>query len=1428
MNLFAGRMTFLLALGLAATPAKAAHAQNDTISLAGSWRFRLDRDDVGLDERWFTRKLPQQINLPGALQNQGFGNDVTPETKWTANINDRSWYTSPRFEKYRQPGNVKVPFWLQPAKHYVGAAWYQREIEIPAAWRGRRVVLELERPHWETRVWLNDRLVGTNDSLSTPHVYDLGTRLAPGRHTLTIRVDNRLIVDVGVWAHSVSDHTQGNWNGVVGRLELSATSPVWIEEAQVFPNVTKKSALLKVRIGNSTGTAGKGTLSVGTQSLPVKWETKDGAAETEVPLGDKAQLWDEFTPTLQRLTLALKGDSAEDQRVVSFGLRHISTEGSSFLINGRKTFFRGTLECCIFPLTGYPPTDVESWKRIIRICQAHGLNHIRFHSWCPPEASFVAADELGFYYQVEIAAWTTVGSGAPIDRWLYEEGERILRAYGNHPSFVLMPYGNEPNGPKYKEFLAQWVNYWKGRDARRLYTSASGWPSLAENEYHVTPAPRGPKGWIGEDYRNAIKNLSGPVIVHEMGQWCVYPNFEEIPKYTGPLKAKNFEIFRDSLAEHGMLDQWSDFVRASGKLQVLCYKEEIEAALRTPGISGVQLLDLHDFPGQGTALVGVLDAFWDSKGYITPAEFRRFYGRTVPLARMAQRVWKRDETFAAEVEVAHFGAAPLVNVATYWKLTDESGHAATQGEFPTKTIAVDRGVALGRIEVPLGKLAAPQKFKLVVGLKNTSFENDWTLWLYPPRTDRAAPSDVLVTTSLDDSTAERLAAGRKVLWLATNLPPEHPKGSFRPVFWNRQWFPSQSCQTLGLLCDPKHPALKEFPTDFHSDWQWEDIVKSSRAFVMDSLPSALRPIVQIIDDWNTNRKLGLVWECRVGAGKLLMVSADLEHDLDHRPAARQLRASLLGYVAGGEFRPKVEVSREQLALLIGGRQSGSLSPAAAPPRSEATSREEALILTPKPPRTPRINGAKIFGVRPGSPFLFTIPATGERPMNFAVENLPAGLKVDSRTGQITGALKERGEFVVTFKASNTLGTAERKFKIVCGDTLALTPHMGWNSWYVWENRVTDPIVRAAADAMVSSGMMDHGYQYVNIDDCWAVKPGATDRLLGGATRDAQGRVNANGRFPDMKALTDYIHAKGLKAGIYTSPGPTTCAGHVGAYQHEEQDVQRFVEWGFDFLKHDWCSYGNIAKNPDRAALQKPYRLVADILKRQPRDIVLNLCQYGMGNVWEWGKEVGGNSWRTAGDLGGSFKGIPTALFRDGFDVYARNELHKFGGPGAWNDPDYLLLGYLSNWKGGTAPTPLTPNEQYTHVSLWCLLAAPLIFSGDITRLDDFTLSLLCNDEVIEVDQDPLGKPGHRLSRDDNLEVWAKEMENGSRAVGLFNRGELETTVTARWADLAIHGKQIVHDLWRQKDLGEFDGRFETPVPQHGVVLVRLRPAQTRH
>jgi len=473
------------------------------------------------------------------------------------------------------------------------------------------------------------------------------------------------------------------------------------------------------------------------------------------------------------------------------------------------------------------------------------------------------------------------------------------------------------------------------------------------------------------------------------------------------------------------------------------------------------------------------------------------------------------------------------------------------------------------------------------------------------------------------------------------------------------------------------------------------------------------------------------------------------------------------------------------------------------PEAVAPVREAAVVLTPKQSPKPRINGARVFGVRPGSPFLLTVPATGERPMTISAKNLPAGLQLDPQSGIITGSLAEKGPYVVTLRAQNAKGTAERALKIVCGDTIALTPPMGWNSWNCFACDVTEANVRAAADAMVASGLINHGWTYINIDDCWE------------AGRDADGMVLSNQKFTDMKALTDYVHSKGLKIGLYSSPGPKTCAGHEGSYKHEELDARRYGEWGFDYLKYDWCSYGGIVPNPDHDGLMKPYQIMRAALDKAPRDILFSLCQYGMGNVWEWGAQVGGNCWRTTGDISDTWSSMSGLGFGQ-----AGHE--KFAGPGHWNDPDMLVVGYVG-WSAKVRPTRLTPNEQYTHISLWCLLCSPLLIGCDMTKLDDFTLNLLTNDEVLDVSQDPLGHQAARIAKDGSLEIWAKDLEDGSKAVGLFNRGEDTAKATLKWSDLGVSGQQSVRDLWRQQNLGKFPDQFQTEVSRHGVVLVKVTP-----
>jgi Glycosyl hydrolases family 2, sugar binding domain/Glycosyl hydrolases family 2, TIM barrel domain/Glycosyl hydrolases family 2 len=948
---------------------QATAAQSGHISLAGQWRFQLDRGNANLQEQWFERSLPDKIRLPGLLPAQDIGDNVAVETKWTGDIVDKSWFTAPEYAEYRKPGNLKVPFWLQPEKHYVGVAWYQRDIEIPPDWRGKRVVLTLERPHWETRVWVDGRQAGSNNSLSTPHEYDLGTALAPGKHRLTIRVDNGLVVDVGVNSHCVTDHTQGNWNGIVGDISLRATGPVWIEDVQVYPNLATRKVRIVVKLGNRSERAGTGNLlvSVSSQSqagkalanpMPVfvSWGESGGKAEFEIT-PPVCQAWDEFTPDLQKLGINLMDltDSKHwlDSRSVMFGFREVSTQGTQFLINGRKTFFRGTLECCIFPLTGHPPTDMESWKRIIRIAKAYGLNLFRFHSYCPPEAAFVAADELGFYYQVE-TCWanqsTTLGDGKPVDQWVYDETDRILKAYGNHPSFLLMPHGNEPGGKKAGAYLAKWVDHFKAQDPRRLWTSGSGWPALAENQFHVTPNPRiqswgaGLKSRINArppetrtDYHDFIQAQRVPIISHEIGEWCVYPNFDEMRKYKGYLKPRNFEIFRDTLRAHRMSDLAHRFLLASGKLQTLCYKEEIESALRTPGMGGFELLDLHDFPGQGTALVGVLDPFWEDKGYVTATEYSRFCNRTVPLARLCKRVFTTEELLEADIEVAHFGPAPLDAAATTWKLVDDHHKAVASGKLPPCDVPVDNGTALGRVRIDLKDVPSPARYKLVVTLgpapdgaqgvsrgkrgASPAFENDWDVWVYPPAVNTKAPPGVVMVEDLNDEALASLNAGGKVLLL---IPPNRVKNDksakvelgFSSIFWNTAWTHRQAPTTLGILCDPKHPALALFPTEYHSNWQWWYLISQAGAMILDGLPKELRPTVQVIDDWVTSRKLGLVVEARMGGGKLLVCSIDLRKDQEHNPVARQMLHSLLHYVNSSSFKPAVALSPAAVRSLM--------------------------------------------------------------------------------------------------------------------------------------------------------------------------------------------------------------------------------------------------------------------------------------------------------------------------------------------------------------------------------------------------------------------------------------------------------------------------------------------------------------------------------
>lgn len=869
---------------------------------------------------------PDQIQLPGSLQMQGFGDSVTVDTPWTGQIVDRSWYTDERYAPYRVPGNVKIPFWLQPEKHFVGVAWMERTFDVPSEWAGRRIELFLERVHITSTVWIDGQPYGSHNSLGAPHVYDLGCALLPGQHVLTIAVDNRLHVNVGTNAHSVSDHTQTNWNGIIGRIELRSTSPVWLEEIQVFPDIHARKSQLRIHIANACHRPGGGIIHMGEEKYPVTWTTHGADLTIDHPLPSDAPLWDEFNPTLHSLTLRLVGDDADDERSVSFGLREVGIDGTQITVNDRPIFLRGTLECAVFPHTGYPPTDTAEWRRIFSILQDYGFNHVRFHSWCPPEAAFIVADEMGFYLQVECGSWanatTGLGLGEPIDAWLYEEARALIKAYGNHPSFLLMAYGNEPRG-RMDEYLTDWLKHWKVEEPRRLHTGGAGWPVLKENQFDNIPQPRLHRWGEGLasrlnacppsttfDYRMDVLHSSRPIVSHEIGQWCVYPDLLEIEKYQGATRARNFEIFRDSLDAHHMLDQAHDFLMASGKLQVLCYREEIETSLRTQGFGGYQLLQANDFPGQGTALVGWLNPFWEEKGYTSSASFRRFQSPTVLLARLEHRLFSNEDRLRADLEIAHYGAAPITDARVEWALQDEQGKTHRSGHLPAQNIPVGRLSRIGGIECSLENLPSPAKYRLVVKLADHDVENDWEIWVYPLAHTWIDSGDMLVTHDLE-AVFKQAALGGRILYLPRKQEGDVSFG-FTPIFWNTSWTRAQAPHTLGICCDPGHALFHAFPTEFHTNWQWWELIDGAKAMILDSLPSSLRPIVQVIDDWFLNQRLGLVFEARLGKAKLLVCGADLGRLMNTRHAARQFRKSLIEYMQSDGFVPSVEVSRTEL------------------------------------------------------------------------------------------------------------------------------------------------------------------------------------------------------------------------------------------------------------------------------------------------------------------------------------------------------------------------------------------------------------------------------------------------------------------------------------------------------------------------------------
>ena len=941
------RLTLVIAALLTATP----HINAQQIlSLEGIWDFAIG-DTIGAKGSPLRDKYDDYVTLPGSMLTNDKGNPVSLTTPWTGSLYDSSFYFNPRMEAYRQTGNIKFPFFLTPSKHYVGAAWYRKCIYVPKEWKGQRITLFLERPHIETTVYVNGHEVGHQMSLSTPHRYDVSKYIKAGKkNDIAIRVYNGIEnVCVGQDSHSVTDQTQGNWNGITGRIELQAQwKKLNLKKVRIIPNEDLNSFKVAIDIENHipavrvmpfndfyveasvrpyvNGQPGKTIMSTS------KVLFVENHLELTLGLNNAKSFkpWDEFHPNLYQLTVR----AGDDEYHTVFGLRNISIRDRQFYINDRPLFLRGTVENCCFPLTGYPPTDEEEWLHIFRRCKEWGLNHVRFHSYCPPDAAFCAADRVGIYLQPEGPSWPNHGvrlrRGQSIDQYLLEESKRIVDEYGHHPSFVMMAAGNEPAGD-WVTYCNDWVRKMHDYDSTRVYCGASvggGWAWDDGSEYHVKGGARGldwdrhaphsdddyynqmeyPKNYIGQEANNS------PIIAHEQGQWCAFPDFKEISQYKGVYKPGNFEIFRDLLAQNGMEGQAEHFLMASGKLQALCYKYEMERNLRTKDYAGFQLLALNDYSGQGTALVGPLNVFWQEKGYISFQQWREFCNSLVLLARFPKFVYTNNERLHVPVEAMNAFYGQLLPYATVYELIQNDTTVILRDTLSIRAIPIGKNIDMGVIDLPLDSIITPSKMTLSLSIGDF-ISNHWDFWVYPPTSHSSliTSHSSLITSTLDSTAIEVLRNGGDVLLTAAG---KVTLGSdvvqhYLPVFWNTSWFKMRPPHTTGAYIDTSHPLFKyDFPTDDWSNLNWWELLNNAQVMNLMELPASYQPPIQPIDTWHVSRKLGMLIEARVLNGRLLMTTMDITSNLDQRPVARQMRHAILEYMQSEDFQPTITVEPE--------------------------------------------------------------------------------------------------------------------------------------------------------------------------------------------------------------------------------------------------------------------------------------------------------------------------------------------------------------------------------------------------------------------------------------------------------------------------------------------------------------------------------------
>lgn len=904
-------------------------AAGEALDLAGEWKCALDASDIGVAEGWGSGKVdfPNPVKLPGTTDLAKLGTHRSEARPFAYHLT-REW-------------------------EFTGATWYSRKFVVPESWSGREAELVLERVMWQSRVWVDGVETGpAMDSLCTPHVHGLG-KLTTGSHELVLRVDNRMIHPIGDKGHAYGDQTQSAWNGAVGSISLRALPPQRIDQVRVFPSLdgvvklevsgrNQKSRELRIQACLDDGKPVSASVSV-------NGDPDSFLANCELRSEGIPRPWSEFDPHLSKVKVTLLADDkVVDEKIVTFGYREVSHDGNKLLINRKPAFMRGNLECAVFPKTGHPPADVESWRKIWRVYQDYGLNHARFHSWCPPEAAFVAADEMGIYLQVEAPIWMDRWMAAPnsrpeMDTAGYPQGlgkgdrsndefakaeiRRILDTYGNHPSFVFFCIGNELGTSDFN-VTGEWIAEAKKHDPRHLFAASTARTITPHCDFNATHSVPG----IGSvrqhlefgtawDYEGRYGRTQVPIIAHEIGQWPVYVDWDaDLPRYTGPLRPYRLMEMRDAAKAAGLLDQAKELRKASGAMNRLLYRDEIESFLRTPSCRGFQLLGMQDFTGQGEAMVGWLDPFYQSKGTTSSEEFRKYCAPSVPLLEMPGYVFRKSDKPAVKALLHHYGNSELVNAEVTWRLLGPKNEVLDSGSLGRRNFAAGALHDCGAFTPSFERVKRASQCSLEIQIGVAGLTNSYPLWVFPEPVNAAVAKTVFVTKDWNDETKDKLRQGGKVLLVANELGGRAASelAQWQPLYWSVPFFPGQNRDTLGLLVRNDHPLFGGFSTEGFGGWNWFRISQRAKGFdLTDLVPHDFRPMAQPVTDFHLNRRLGSIFEIKVGSGSLLVCGYDLgEERARQAPEIACLRDSILAYAASPDFAPKTELSIESLDRLF--------------------------------------------------------------------------------------------------------------------------------------------------------------------------------------------------------------------------------------------------------------------------------------------------------------------------------------------------------------------------------------------------------------------------------------------------------------------------------------------------------------------------------